>query len=102
MKIILNILVTILVILFCMPVILLPLTTSVPAWTWILLAIADVILIVTIFRITPIERGITIGLAGMFLVSVLAVFASQVLGGRPRHRALLLHDAGLQGYYFLL
>lgn len=43
MKIILNILVTILVILFCMPVILLPLTTSVPAWTWILLAIADVI-----------------------------------------------------------
>ena len=83
MKIIRNILATILVILLCLPVVLLPLTTSVPAWSWILLALADVVLIVALFRITPIRRGITIGLSGVTLVSILAIIASQVFAATP-------------------
>ncbi len=83
MKIIIKILVAIFVILLCLPVVLLPLTTSVPAWTWILLAIADVMLIVTLFRITPAGRGITIGLSGMILVSILAIIASQNFAATP-------------------
>ncbi|MBL0347977.1 hypothetical protein [Candidatus Villigracilis affinis] len=83
MKIIIKILVAIFVILLCLPVVLLPLTTSVPAWTWILLAIADVMLIVTLFRITPAGRGITIGLSGVILVSILAIVASQIFAATP-------------------
>jgi len=83
MKTILYILVTILVILLCLPVVLLPLTTSVPAWTWVPLAIADVMLIVAIFRITPAGRGITIGLSGVTLVSSLAIVASQIFAATP-------------------
>lgn len=83
MKIIINILVTIFVILLCLPVVLLPLTTSVPAWTWVLLAIADVMLIVALFRITPAGRGITLGLSGITLVSILAIVASQIFAATP-------------------
>jgi pimeloyl-ACP methyl ester carboxylesterase len=83
MRIFRNILVTIFVILLCLPVVLLPLTTSVPAWTWVLLAIADMMLIVAIFRITPIRRGITIGLSGMTIVVILAIIASQVFAATP-------------------
>jgi hypothetical protein len=83
MKFIINILVTILVVLLCLPVVLLPLTTSVPAWTWVLFAIADVMLIVAIFRITPAGRGITIGLSGIILVSILAIVASQIFAATP-------------------
>jgi len=83
MKIILNILVTILVILLCLPVVLSPLTTSVPAWTWALLAIANVMLIVALFRITPAGRGIAIGLSGMLLVTIFAIVASQVFAATP-------------------
>lgn len=83
MKIILNILVTILVILLCLPVVLLPLTTSVPAWAWILLAVADVMLIVAILRITPAGRGSTIGLSGMTFVFIFAIVASQVFAATP-------------------
>jgi len=83
MKIILNILIATLIILLCLPVVLLPLTTSVPAWSWILLALADVVLIVALFRITPIRRGITIGLFGVTLVSILAIIASQVFAATP-------------------
>jgi pimeloyl-ACP methyl ester carboxylesterase len=64
-------------------VVLLPLTTSVPAWTWILLAIADVGLIVALFRITPVSRGITIALSGMILISILAIVASQAFAATP-------------------
>ncbi len=71
------------VILLCLPVVLLPLTTSVPAWTWMLLAITDVALIVALFRITPVSRGITIGHSGMILISILAIVASQAFAATP-------------------
>jgi pimeloyl-ACP methyl ester carboxylesterase len=82
-KILFNILVAIFVILFCLPVVLLPLTTSVPAWTWILLAIADVLMIVALFRVGHDGRGMTVQLSGMILVSVLAVISSQVFAATP-------------------
>lgn len=83
MKILFNILVAIFVVLFCLPVVLLPLTTSVPAWTWILLDIADVVLVVSLFRIGHDGRGIAIRLSGMILVSILAVISSQVFAATP-------------------
>lgn len=83
MKILLYFLDTIFVILFCLPVILLPAATSVPSWIWILFMIVDIVLIVAQFCITPAWRGITIGLSGMLIISILAVLISQVLAFTP-------------------
>lgn len=70
-------------VLLCIPIILLPLTTPVPAWIWIPLAIADVALIALQFRISFAWRGITFGLVGMAVVSVLAVVISQAYAFTP-------------------
>jgi len=66
-----------------LPVILLPLTTSVPAWVWILLAIADVVLIILQFRFALDSRGTLGVLAGILLVSLIAVAASQFFAATP-------------------
>ena len=66
-----------------LPVLLLPLTTAVPAWVWIPLALAAIVLMVLLFRLQPAMRGIATGLAGMLLVAVLAVVASQVFAATP-------------------
>jgi pimeloyl-ACP methyl ester carboxylesterase len=74
-------------ILLSLPVILTPLSTSVPAWVWILLAIADVVLIVMQFRLAPVRRGMAIGgLTGMVIVSLLAIGASQFFAATPAIR----------------
>lgn len=83
LRIILVILVILGIVLFILPIILLPLTTSVPSWACLLLAAADVVLIVLMNRIKPAGRGLSIGLAGMALVAILAVVASQVFAGTP-------------------
>lgn len=70
-------------ILFCVPVILLPLTTSVPAWVWIPLAIADVVLIILQFRVVFASIGTLGVLAGIILVSLIAVVASQLFASTP-------------------
>jgi len=64
-------------ILFFVPVILLPLTTSVPAWVWIPLAIADVVLIILRLRFGPTSIGTLGVLAGITLISLIAIVASQ-------------------------
>jgi len=64
-------------ILFFVPVILLPLTTSVPAWVWIPLAIADVLLIILRLRFGPTSIGTLGVLAGITLISLIAIVASQ-------------------------
>lgn len=64
-------------VLLCIPIILLPLSTPVPAWIWIPLGIMDIALIILQFRIAPAWRGITVSLSGMFLVSLIAVVTSQ-------------------------
>src|SRR6188472_847738 len=77
---ILAILVTLLL---CVPVTLLPLTTSVPAWVWILLAVADVALIILQFRFALASAGTLGVLAGIILVSLVAVAASQFFASTP-------------------
>ncbi len=83
MKIVLRILTTLLTILLCLPIVLLPLTTSVPAWAWIFLALVDAALIVIQLRMVPIWRGVTIGITGMVVVTLLAIIASQVFAATP-------------------
>jgi pimeloyl-ACP methyl ester carboxylesterase len=83
MKIILYFLVAVIGLVLSLPVVLLPVTTSVPAWAWIVLALADLALIIALFRLTPIRRGITIGYSGMILVSILAIIVSQIFAATP-------------------
>jgi pimeloyl-ACP methyl ester carboxylesterase len=64
-------------------VVLLPVSTSVPAWVWIPLALADLALVVLLFRIRPAWRAVTTGLAGMALVGLLAVVLSQAFAMTP-------------------
>jgi pimeloyl-ACP methyl ester carboxylesterase len=67
----------------CLPVILLPFTTSVPAWAWIVLAVADVALIILQFRLALASPGTVGVLGGVLLISLLAVVASQVFVATP-------------------
>ena len=78
-----RILATILILAVGLPIILLPLSTPVPGWIWIPLAIAGLASIVLQFRITPAWKGITIGIAGMVAVSFLAVVISQAYTFTP-------------------
>ena len=66
-----------------MPVILLPAATAVPAWAWIPLAVAGLVLLVLFFRLAPARKGAAVGLGGMLGLAVLAVLASQVLATTP-------------------
>jgi pimeloyl-ACP methyl ester carboxylesterase len=78
-----RILILLIALLLCLPVILLPLTTSVPAWVWILLAVADAALIVLQFRLALASLGTLGVLAGILLVSLIAVAASQFFAATP-------------------
>lgn len=69
--------------LLCVPVILSPFTTSVPAWLWILLAMVDLALIILQFRFALASTGTLAILGGFLLVSLLAVIASQVFAATP-------------------
>ncbi len=66
-----------LAILFGLPVLLLPSTTSVPVPIWVLLMAGDAASVIVLFRIRPAWRGITMTLVGVILVSMIAVVASQ-------------------------
>ena len=63
-------------------VILLPISTAVPAWVWIPLALADVGLVILQLRFKPAWRGMAVGLLGMVIVGLLAIVTSQVGAGR--------------------
>ena len=52
-----RLLVLLVSVLLCLPVVLLPVTTSVPTWVWILFAIADVLLILLQFRFVTWVQG---------------------------------------------
>lgn len=78
-----RILAMILILAVGLPIILLPLSTPVPGWIWMPLAIAGLASIVLQFRITPAWKGNTIGLVGMIAVSFLAVVISQAYTFTP-------------------
>lgn len=69
--------------LLCLPVVLLPFTTSVPVWIWIWLAITDVVLIILQFRLKPSWRGIAVSLPGIVGIGLLAIAASQYFATTP-------------------
>lgn len=70
-------------ILLCLPVLLLPISTLVPAWIWIPLAIAAIVFLILQFRIVPVWRGVLVSLIGMVLVSLAAVVTSQLSAATP-------------------
>src|SRR5215212_7231440 len=72
--------------LLCLPVILLPLTTSVPVWVWIILAIADIAFIILQFRFALVSVGTLKILVGIILVSLIAIAASQFFASTPTIR----------------
>jgi len=78
-----RILILLVTILLCLPVILLPLTTSAPTWVWILLAVVDIALIILQFRFTSVFRSRLGILAGILLVSLIAVLASRSFASTP-------------------
>jgi pimeloyl-ACP methyl ester carboxylesterase len=73
----------ILSLILCLPIILLPLSTPVPAWIWVPLALADIASIVLQFRVTPAWRGTILGIVGTALVGFLAVLISQAYAFTP-------------------
>lgn len=78
-----RILATLIALLLAVPVILLPLTTAVPAWVWIPLGVADLALVLLHFRFMQASVDIRAVLGGFFLVSLLAVSASQYFAATP-------------------
>jgi pimeloyl-ACP methyl ester carboxylesterase len=69
--------------LLCLPVVLLPVATTVPAWVWIPLAIGCVALLVLFFWLKPAWQGAVISASGMLVVAALAVIASQAFATTP-------------------
>lgn len=69
--------------LLCVPVLLLPLATNVPAWVWIPLAAATVALLILFFRLKPVWKGTAVALVGILVVAGLAVVASQAFATTP-------------------
>ncbi len=69
--------------LLCIPVLLLPQATAVPAWVWLPLAAINVALLVFFFWRKPAWQGAVIAVAGVFLVAATAVFASQAFAMTP-------------------
>ena len=72
-----RILVLLVTLLLCVPVILLPFTTSVPAWVWIPLVVIDVTFVILQFRFPLFSLGMLGVLAGIVIISLIAVAASQ-------------------------
>jgi pimeloyl-ACP methyl ester carboxylesterase len=81
--VIVRILALLAAIVLCLPVVLLPLLTSVPAWVWIPLGVSDLVLIFLQFRLKPAWRSIVLSLAGIVLVSWIAIVASQFFTKTP-------------------
>ncbi|HRJ58924.1 MAG TPA: alpha/beta hydrolase [Anaerolineales bacterium] len=78
-----RILVMILALLLALPIVLLPISTPVSAWIWFPLGSLYIALIILSFRISPAWKGISAGLGGMLIVSILAVMISQALAFTP-------------------
>ncbi len=83
MRILGRLLLFLLALLLCLPVILLPLSTSVPAFVWLLLLAVDVALLIFFFRLKPAWKGMLVTTLGVLLVAVAAVLASQAFVTTP-------------------
>ncbi len=72
-----------LALILCLPVLLLPQATAVPAWAWIPLAAVDLGLLIAFFAIQPAGKATFVSLVGVLVVAVLAVAASQAFAMTP-------------------
>lgn len=61
----------------CLPIVLLPMSTAVPALLWVILALAALVCLFLQFRLAPAWLGIAVSLAGTLGVSIGAVVVSQ-------------------------
>jgi len=77
------ILTSLFIVLIILPILDLPIATSVPAPIWIILVLIDVALIIVLFRLERIARGIIAILLGFAAVAILAVLASQQYAATP-------------------
>lgn len=81
--ILLRILVFIAIALAILPVALLPISTSVPTSILILFAMAEVALLIAVFRLGFTGRVIFAEVAGFMTIALLAIFASQLFASTP-------------------
>ena len=79
----LRILVFILIILAILPVALLPISTTVPASIQILFAMAEVALLIAVFRLGFTGPVVLAELVGFMTIALLAIFASQLFASTP-------------------
>lgn len=70
--------------LFVPPIVLLPVSTLVPAWIWIPLGVLEFAIIILGLRRFPIRRGVTVALSGMVLVGIISILVSQAFAATPR------------------
>jgi pimeloyl-ACP methyl ester carboxylesterase len=66
-----------------LPIVLLPISTSVPAWVWIPLGITGIASILLQFRVTSRSTGLFMSLVGVAAASLLAVLVSQTFAMTP-------------------
>ncbi len=78
-----RILVFLVVVLFAVPVALLPIATAVPLPVWILLALADVVSAIALFRFRWTVRAMGASWATAFVIALLAVITSQWFAATP-------------------
>jgi len=82
-RILLKILVSVLIALAIIPVALLPISTTVPPSIQILFAMAEVALLMAVFRLGFTVRVVLAELTGFIAIALLAIFASQLFASTP-------------------
>lgn len=82
-QVIAEILIWLMIALTILPIMDLPIATSVPAPVWLLLAVLDVALIIALVRIKRTARGTMAIMLGFITVAILAVTASQIYTSTP-------------------
>jgi len=78
-----RLLVLIISLILCLPVVLLPQATAVPAFIWFPLAAADLALLVLSFWLKPAWKGASFSVAGILVIGTLTVISSQYFAMTP-------------------
>lgn len=83
MQVLYSIVILILMIIFCLPIILLPLITAVPFWIWVPLALVALFFFLFQFGSKPVRIKRLTGVVGMLVIAICAVVASQFFATTP-------------------
>lgn len=78
-----RLLALLLALVLCLPILLLPQATAVPAWVWVPLAAGNLGLLFAFFWIKPVGKATLVALAGLLVTAVLAVVVSQAFAMTP-------------------